>query len=85
MAIHSQFEFIDRGIPGDRDVDLNLTSKEMAECSTSVGESLAVQKMQPSGTLSYRFFKEAVLFCFQPLCERGAGNSSGHCLCVHLP
>lgn len=64
MAIHSQFEFIDRGIPGDRDVDLNLTSKEMAECSTSVGESLAVQKMQPSGTLSYRFLKRLFDFVF---------------------
>lgn len=64
MAIHSQFEFIDWGIPGDRDVDLNLTSKEMAECSTSVGESLAVQKIQPSGTLSYRFLKRLFDFVF---------------------
>lgn len=39
------------------DVDLNLTSKETAECSASVGESLAVQKIQPSGTLAYRFLK----------------------------
>lgn len=49
---------------GNRDVDLNLASKEMAECSTSVGESLAVQKMQPSGTLSYRFLKRLFDFVF---------------------
>ena len=45
-------------------MDLNLTSKEMAECSTSVGESLAVQKIQPSGTLSYRFLKRLFDFVF---------------------
>lgn len=52
------------GIPGDRDVDLNLTSKEMAECSTSMGESLAIQKVQPSGTLAYRFLKRLFDFVF---------------------
>lgn len=36
---------------------MNLTTKEIAECSTSVGESLAVQEMQPSGTMAYRFLK----------------------------
>lgn len=45
-------------------MDLNLTSKEMAECSTSVGESLAVQKIQPSGALSYRFLKRLFDFVF---------------------
>lgn len=53
-----------RGIPGDRDVDLNLTTEEMAECSASVGESLAVQKIQPSGTLAYRFLKRLFDFVF---------------------
>lgn len=38
-------------------MDLNLTTKEIAECSTSVGESLAVQEMQPSGTMAYRLLK----------------------------
>lgn len=38
-------------------MDLNLTTKEIAECSASVGESLAVQEMQPSGTMAYRFLK----------------------------
>ena len=57
MAIHSQFEFIDRGIPEDRDVDLNLTSKEVTEQNAPVGAAQAVQKIQPSGTLSYRFLK----------------------------
>lgn len=60
MAIHSQFEFIDRGIPEDRYVDLNLTSKEVTEQNAPVGAAQAVQKIQPSGTLSYRFFKEVV-------------------------
>lgn len=45
------------GSLGNGDVDLNLTTKEIAECSTSVGESLAVQEMQPSGTMAYRFLK----------------------------
>lgn len=57
MAIHSQFEFIDRGIPEDWDVDLNLTSKEVTEQNAPVGAAQAVQKIQPSGTLSYRFLK----------------------------
>lgn len=57
MAIHSQFEFIDRGIPEDRDVDLNLTCKEVTEQNAPVGAAQAVQKIQPSGTLSYRFLK----------------------------
>ena len=51
------FEFIEGGSLGNGDVDLNLTTKEIAECSTSVGESLAVQEMQPSGTMAYRFLK----------------------------
>lgn len=38
-------------------MDLNLTTKEIAECSASVGESLVVQEMQPSGTMAYRFLK----------------------------
>lgn len=57
MAINSHFEFIDRGIPGDRDVDLNLTSKEVTGKNAPVGAAQAVQKIQPSGTLSYRFLK----------------------------
>lgn len=57
MAIHSQFEFIDSGISEDRDVDLNLTSKEATEQNAPVGSAQAVQKIQPSGTLSYRFLK----------------------------
>lgn len=51
------FEFIEGGCLGNGDVDMNLTTKEIAECSTSVGESLAVQEMQPSGTMAYRFLK----------------------------
>lgn len=39
------------------DVDLNLTSKEATEQNAPVGAAQAVQKIQPSGTLSYRFLK----------------------------
>lgn len=45
MAIHSQFEFIDWGIPGIRDVDLNLTSKEVIEQNAPVGAALVAQAM----------------------------------------
>lgn len=41
----------------DRDVDLNLTVEEKTESSASMGETLAIQKIQPSGTLAYRFLK----------------------------
>lgn len=40
MEIHSQFEFIDWGIPEDRDVDLNLTSKEVTGQNAPVGQRL---------------------------------------------
>lgn len=45
MAIHSQFEFIDWGIPGIRDVDLNLTSKEVIGQNAPVGAALVAQAM----------------------------------------
>ena len=45
MAIHSQFEFIDRGIPGDRDVDLNLTTNEATRQNAPVGAALVAQAM----------------------------------------
>lgn len=64
MAIRSHFEFIDWGIPGDRDVDLNLTVKEMTDGSAPLGESLAVQRIKPSGTLAYRFLKRLFDFVF---------------------
>ena len=64
MAIHPQFEFIDRGIPEDRDEDLNLTSKEVTGKNAPVGAALAVQKVQPSGTLAYRFLKRLFDFVF---------------------
>lgn len=38
-------------------MDLNLTTKEVTECSASVGNALAVRELQPSGTLAYRFSK----------------------------
>lgn len=38
-------------------MDLNLTSKEVTEQNAPVGAALAVQKIQPSGTLTYRFLK----------------------------
>lgn len=38
-------------------MDLNLTSKEVTEQNAPVGAAQAVQKIQPSGTLSYRFLK----------------------------
>ena len=44
-AIHSHFEFIDGGIPGDRDVDLNLTTKEVTEQNAPVGAALVAQAM----------------------------------------
>lgn len=64
MAIRSYFEFIDWGTPGDRDVDLNLTTKEVTECGASVGNALAVREIQPSGTLAYRFLKRLFDFVF---------------------
>lgn len=38
-------------------MDLSLTTKEVTECSASVGNALAVREIQPSGTLAYRFSK----------------------------
>lgn len=38
-------------------MDLNLTAKEITESGASMGETLAIQKIQPSGTLAYRFLK----------------------------
>lgn len=52
------------GGPGDRDMDLNLTTKEVTECSASVGNTLAVREIQPSGTLAYRFLKRLFDFVF---------------------
>lgn len=52
------------GIPEDRDVDLNLTTKEVTGQNAPVGAALAVQKIQPSGTLFYRFFKRLFDFVF---------------------
>lgn len=45
------------GSLGNRDVDLNLTTKEATGKNAPVGAALAVQKIQPSGTLAYRFLK----------------------------
>lgn len=45
-------------------MDLNLTVKEMTESGASMGESLTVQKIQPSGTLAYRFLKRLFDFIF---------------------
>lgn len=36
---------------------MNLTAKEITESGASMGETLAIQKIQPSGTLAYRFLK----------------------------
>lgn len=52
------------GIPVIRDVDLNLTTKEVTGQNAPVGAVLAVQKIQPSGTLSYRFLKRLFDFVF---------------------
>lgn len=41
-----------------------MATKEMTKCSASVGESLSVQKIQPSGTLAYRFLKRLFDFVF---------------------
>lgn len=41
-----------------------LTAKEMTESDVSMGETLAVQKIQPSGTLAYRFLKRLFDFVF---------------------
>lgn len=52
------------GIPEDRDVDLNLTTKEVTGQNAPVGAALAVKKIQPSGTLFYRFIKRLFDFVF---------------------
>lgn len=49
MAIHSRFKFIDRGIPGDRDVDLNLTTNEVTGKNAPVGAALVAQAMNGGG------------------------------------
>lgn len=54
MAIHSQFEFIDWRILGDRDVDLNLTSKEVTGQNAPVGAALVSQAMN-GGDASMRY------------------------------
>lgn len=41
-----------------------MATNEMTKCSASVGESLSVQKIQPSGTLAYRFLKRLFDFVF---------------------
>lgn len=38
-------------------MDLNLTTNEATRQNAPVGAALAVQKIQPSGTLAYRFLK----------------------------
>ena len=43
---------------------MNLTSKEVTGKSAPVGAALAVQKVQPSGTLAYRFLKRLFDFVF---------------------
>lgn len=45
-------------------MDLNLTVKEITESGASMGETLAIQKTQPSGTLAYRFLKRLFDFVF---------------------
>ena len=45
-------------------MDLNLTSKEVTGKNAPVGAALAVQKVQPSGTLAYRFLKRLFDFVF---------------------
>lgn len=45
-------------------MDLNLTAKEITESGASMGETLAIQKIQPSGTLAYRFLKRLFDFVF---------------------
>lgn len=45
-------------------MDLNLTVKEMTDGSAPLGESLAVQRIKPSGTLAYRFLKRLFDFVF---------------------
>lgn len=45
-------------------MDLNLTAKEITESGASMGESLTIQKIQPSGTLAYRFLKRLFDFVF---------------------
>ena len=49
-----QFEFIDWGIPGDRDVDLNLTTKEVTGQNAPVGAALIAQAMN-RGEVSVRY------------------------------
>lgn len=46
LVIHSLFEFIDGGgVPGNRDVDLNLTTKEVTGQNAPVGAVLVAQAM----------------------------------------
>lgn len=45
-------------------MDLNLTSKEVTGQNAPVRAALAVQKVQPSGTLAYRFLKRLFDFVF---------------------
>lgn len=45
LAIHSHFEFIDWGIPGDRDVDLNLTDREVTKGAAPAGAAMIAEAM----------------------------------------
>lgn len=45
-------------------MDLNVTTKEITESGASMGETLAIQKIQPSGTLAYRLLKRLFDFVF---------------------
>lgn len=54
MVINSQFEFINWGIPGNSDVDLNLTSKEATGQNAPVGAALVAQAMN-GGDVGMRY------------------------------
>lgn len=45
-------------------MDLNLTVEEKTESRASMGETLTIRKIQPSGTLAYRFLKRLFDFVF---------------------
>ena len=45
-------------------MDLDLTAKEVTGQNAPAGAALAVQKVQPSGTLAYRFLKRLFDFVF---------------------
>ena len=66
-------------------MDLNLTVEEKTESRASMGGDANYSEDTTERYVGLPFLEEAVRFRVQPLCERGADNSSVYCLRVYFP